>query len=324
MNVLPISFLWKIPLSFLSFLFFKAMKLIIGNLFIVYLAFNKEKSSQWRVLSAETLQTTLSLPVLMTKGPRWNTHAIIGTLGPLTVKKSIALNIEEMQNSAKSWVGAIYTFPGYRTIASIDPGNHDLNKNWYSLKLPPGKYTIGLRYYNASDKVVFPVVKVDDIERVESKIVAREVNNFYYDLIKRQNWFYLSLHYYIFTILRLKKWLSASFVKNEYLPVGAPNTQFFYGDLKQGQYLQIEIESEILNKYDLYLTLYNRASFPVTWCEIKKPKQKTATVANNGFYLIRVRPKSSLSREISSKLSLDCQENEQDNLSKEIRIIINS
>ena len=71
---------WEIPLALLSLLFYKVMKFIIGNLFTIYLAVNKNKASQWRVLSQETLDSALSLPVLMTKGPRWNTHARINCL----------------------------------------------------------------------------------------------------------------------------------------------------------------------------------------------------------------------------------------------------
>ncbi len=114
-----LSVLWEIPLAVLSFLFYKLMKFVIGNLNTIYLYFNQGKALQWRVLSAETLKTPLFLPVLMTKGPRWNTHAIIGTVGPFSVNSSMGLDIECANMSAKSWIAVVYSFPYYQTVASI-------------------------------------------------------------------------------------------------------------------------------------------------------------------------------------------------------------
>ena len=315
-----LSLIWEIPLAFLSFLFFKAMKFVIGNLFTVYLSLNKEKASQWRVLSEETLKFSLALPVLMTKGPRWNTHAIIGTLGPLTVKQSIALDLESMGKSAQSWVGAIYSFPEYKTVASLSSRSSDLGVQWQPLTLQPGKYTIGLRYYNWSNQVTLPGVKVDGEEKIAFQFIPSDINNFYCDLIKRKNWFYLWLHYYIYTILRLRKWLPESFVRREYLPVGAPDTKFFYGYLRRGQSLQVEVSSLILCNCDLYLTLYDRSSLPVSWCQLKEEKQIIQAIDNNGFYLIRVRPKSPFPENCVGDLPLDCQESGEENLTQQLKI----
>ena len=147
---------WEIPLAILSLLFYKVMKFIIGNLFTIYLAVNTTKASQWRVLSQETLDSALSLPVLMTKGPRWNTHAIIGTLGPFKVDQEVSLNITTANSSAHSWIAVVYNFPGYKTITSLESSKISSDNDWYSIKLPPGKYSYGLRYYNRLDKITLP------------------------------------------------------------------------------------------------------------------------------------------------------------------------
>ena len=112
--------LWEIPLALFSFVFYKVMKFIIGNLFTVYLAFDQKKANQWRVLSQKTINAPLVLPVLMTKGPRWNTHAVIGTLGPFAVQESVEIDIETANNSARSWIAVVYSFPGYKTITSLE------------------------------------------------------------------------------------------------------------------------------------------------------------------------------------------------------------
>ena len=82
----------------MSFIFNKITKFIVGNLYTAYLAINKKQASTWRVLSAETLKSPLSLPVLMTKAPRWNNHAIIGTLGPFKVEDSLGVNLDIIKN----------------------------------------------------------------------------------------------------------------------------------------------------------------------------------------------------------------------------------
>ncbi len=290
-----LSFLWTIPLAFLSFLFYKITKFIIGNLFTIYLAIDKDKASQWRVLSQETLDSPLTLPVLMTKGPRWNTHAIIGTLGPFSVNESIAIDIESANNSARSWIAVVYSFPGYKTVTSIKSDDIETNNKWYSLKLKSGKYSLGLRYYNHLDKINLPAIKVDDRELVSTEPIPQDINDFYHDLIKAKNWFYSSLHYYIFTILKFRKWLPESFVRKEYLPVGAPDTFFAYNYLDKGQALEIDFTSEIIKNFDIYFTLYDRSSLPLSWCQVKSEKYTLPAISNQGYYLLRIRPNSNSS-----------------------------
>ena len=309
-----LSVLWEIPLAILSFLFYKSMKFVIGNLYIIYLYFNQEKARQWRVLSAETLKNPLSLPFLMTKGPRWNTHAIIGTLGPFSVKSSLDLDIESAHMSAKSWIAVVYSFPYYQTIGHIRSDSSKSGARWSSLSLKPGKYSIGLRYYNWSEEVRLPEVMVDGVKIVSSQECPVDVNSFYDSLIERENWFYRSLHYYIFTLLQWQKFLPQSFVRREYLPVGAPDTEFFYGYLWRGEILQVEVSSGVLNSYDVYLTLYHRSSFPMSWWQQQTETYQTEPMASNGFYLLRVRPKSSSPAYSDSDSSLKWQTNRTDKI----------
>ena len=295
-----LSLLWEAPLAILSFLFYKLMKFVIGNLYTIYLFFNQEKSRQWRILSAETLDSAMSLPVLMTKGPRWNTHAIIGTLGPFSVNSYISLERELADMSAKSWFAVVYSFPDYQTIANIS-SDSDLSA---PLSLKPGKYTLGLRYYNYSDKVVFPAVTADGVQIVNTQECPGDVNNFYHSLIKRESWFYRFLHYYIFTLLQWQKFLPKSLVRREYLPVGAPDTNFFYGALSEGEILQMEISPAVLRDYEIYITLYNRASFPLSWWQQKEEIYKTKAMPSNGFYLLRVRKIVSSPSSLKNKSAL--------------------
>jgi len=283
--------LWEIPLALCSFVFYKVMKLIIGNLFTVYLAIDTKKASQWRVLSQKTINAPLVLPVLMTKGPRWNTHATIGTLGPFKVHETIEIDIATANKSSRAWIAVVYSFPGYKTITSIESEQINPEQSWHTIKLSPGKYSLGVRYYNRSETINYPAVKVDQEIYVDIFNIPSNINDYYHNLIEAKNWFYSSLHYYIFTILKLRNYLPESFVRREYLPVGAPATHFAYNYLESQQALEIETVPEIIQQFDIYFTLYDRSSLPLSWCMITEPKYSLSPQNNKGYFLLRVRPK---------------------------------
>lgn len=289
--------LWEIPLALLSFGFNKIMKFAIGNLFIVYLAINKKKASQWRVLSEKMINAPLILPVLMTKGPRWNTHAVIGTLGPFKVTETIAIDLKTANQSSRSWIAVIYSFPGYKTVTSIESEQISAADSWHTVQLPAGKYSLGVRYYNRADTINYPSIKVDNNLFVEPYNVPQDINNYYHNLIEAKNWFYSSLHYYIFTILKLRNYLPESFVRREYLPVGAPATHFSYNYLDSQQSLEIIVtDSEIIEQFDIYFTLYDRSSLPLSWCVITEPKYILPPQKTQGYFLLRIRPKPEFSQ----------------------------
>lgn len=289
--------MFQLFLAFFSFVFSKFMLFLIGNFYALYLIFNRDKASQWRVLSAENLRSPLVLPVLMTKAPRWNTHAIIGTLGPFFVRESLAIDLQSLGKSSSSWIIVFYSFPSYKTITSLESNRTDSQAQWLTLKLNQGQYTIGLRYYNWQEDVILPTVKVDDNILAESQIIPRNVNDFYDYLINHKNWFYSSLHYYIFVILKFKKLFPNSFIKNEFLPVGATDTSFFYDYLLEGEALEVKTKGEIINNYDIYLTIYDRCSLPVFWDKITREHYISKSVEKDGYYLFRLRPKFTVFKE---------------------------
>jgi hypothetical protein len=284
-----IALIWEIPLALLSFLFYKVMKLTIGNLFTLYLRLDRSKASQWRILSQQVIDSPLSLPVLMTKGPRWNTHAVIGTLGPFAVQESIEIDLESARNSARSWIAVVYNFPGYQTITSLASHQTKPDAQWHAIKLPSGKYSLGVRYYQRNDTLNFPAIRLDNNNFVAPTSIDSNVNDFYHKLIERENWFYSSLHYYVYVMLKLRKRLGESFVRGEFLPVGAPATSFVYNYLDRGQALQLDLADDLIANCDIYFTLYDRASFPVTWCQIDRSSYYFPKLEFCGFYLLRIR-----------------------------------
>lgn len=298
---------WEIPPAIASWLFFRTMKAAIGVLYTRYLDRHRAQGQQWRVLSAENLAKPLSVPVLMTKGPRWNTHAIIGTLGPIAVREQLHLDRPTMAAAAGSWIGCVYRFPDYATVASFDDRSGE-----EPIALPPGRYTVGLRYYHPRSPITFPPVTIDGGEGVAAVTVPADVNDCYRDLKQRDRWFYRWLHFYIFTLLQWRDRLPAAWVEREYLPVGATDTQFFYGVLYCDQGVTLGIETVLLTQYDFYWTQYNRSSLPLAWQMITAAETAIAPQDQEGFYLIRCRRRSPESP------SLQWQENE--GFPKEIRL----
>ncbi|MEM9923108.1 MAG: DUF6208 family protein [Cyanobacteria bacterium P01_D01_bin.50] len=294
------QFFWEVPLGFLSFVFFKSMKFSIGNLYNFRLSKEKQKNLEWQPLCKETLERSITLPFWMTFGPRLNTHAIIATVGPFEVKQSIDLDIRTADNSAESWTIAVYRFPDYKTVTKIVAGQVSSENQWKSLELKPGTYMLGLRYYNWSESVEFPAVKIDGVEVVKYKTVPNSINNFYSEFRQKENWFYLCLHYYLFPLLRLRKWLPKSFVKKEFLPVGDPSLTYYYGVIRKGECINVDVNPLLFNSYDVYMTVYDRCSFAVFFHQIKTENYTSKAMEEDCFYLFRVRQKTGIQEQFVS------------------------
>ena len=226
-------------------------------------------------------------------------------MGPFKVTEAIAIEIKTANQSARSWIAVVYSFPGYQTITSIESEEVDRQSEWHTVKLAPGKYSLGVRYYNRTDVINYPAIKIDNELFVESYNVPPDINSYYHNLINAKNWFYSSLHYYIFTILKLRNYLPESFVRNEYLPVGAPATHFVYNYLDSQQTLEIATNSQIIEQFDIYFTLYDRSSLPLSWCIITDAKYVLPS-DTQGYFLLRIRPKPEFSQtelKVKTKIS---------------------
>lgn len=292
-----VRLLWEIPLSVCSWMFFKVMRFFLGRLYTFALSRMTYEAHDWKVFNEDTLRRPLVLPIIATKGPRWNTHAVIVTAGPIDVKRSLSFEVATAFASASSWSFVIYANPGYQTVTSIESFNTTEGEQWKDLSLKPGKYSINLRYYGLLDAPFTPAVKADGEPVVPQKPVPLNSNDFYRDLYKRGGWFYAALHYYVFHMLRFRRWLPAALVRREYLPVGDPGTIFRYGFIRTGERLKISSAEGLIDNYDLYLTTYNRSSFPVTSEVIRDGTYRTAASKMNGFYLLRIRRKATIVEE---------------------------
>jgi len=150
--------------------------------------------------------------------------------------------------------------------------------------------------------------------------VKNDTNDVYKNLAQQTTLFYRLIHYYIHPMLRLRNILPQSFVEGEYLPVGDPCTLFWYDWFPRGCCLKVEAPYTLVDKFDVYLTTYNRASLPIHSCKISGDHKSTTlngqTDINGhrsslaqyttpmsscpGFYLIRLRPRTQPARASSA------------------------
>lgn len=289
------ALLWQVPLSILSFSFYRIMRFRLrkGAKKEIKKRLKRGEPLRWLGLS-EVLKHPLVLPYVMVTGPRWNCHAVLGQVGPFNVQSGIDIQMEIAQKSAKQFMFIFYR-EDYQTEIFISSLAISKGKPWQKIDLPAGQYRIILRYYECQDQVGFPPIKIDGIDRIAYRSMDNEGEQYKAYLRKIQNhrgFFYYCLHYYIFNLLRWRKWLPESFVKREYLPVGNPETSFYYGSLRKGDIIQVNFDSDLLNDINVYITFYNLCSFPVFWENINNAGYHSRRVPCDGCYLIRVNGKN--------------------------------
>lgn len=306
--MLYLRLLWEIPAALLSLILFKTVRFLLRILANINASSQKKTVFSWLVYSDELLRKPLVLTSILVTGPRWNPHVIAAGFGPVNIQESLEIEIKSCLASAQSWSIGIYTFPQAKAIKYIGSDNSNLEDEWCKVKLEPGKYTFGLRYYNWSAPINLPKVNIDGINVNDTQSInIDKVNDYLENLAKRDNLFYRCLNYYIFTLLVCQKWLPQAWIKKEYLPVGDPNNEFLYGVIYKNYSLTLKLKELLLKHYDVYLTIYNRSSLPVIWCQIEQEKYTISRSEQDGFYLVRLRSKSNLSRDTFQPDWIKCQ-----------------
>jgi hypothetical protein len=231
----------------------------------------------------------MALPMISADG-RWNTHAIVGVAGPLAAERRLSVRAATAWSSAASWTIVVNRFPDHRQVAAVGSRDGRRDEEWRSLDVPPGSYLLVLRYYGWGSRVELPEVRVDDAPRVAAREVPGETNAFYQRLPERSHPFYKCLHFYVYAMLRYARLLPRSWVERELLPLGNPETRFYYGCVDPGQAVSIEVDEESTRRANVYYTLYDLQSFPLEWCQVSAPRHRGSPAPGRGFYLVRVQP----------------------------------
>lgn len=285
--------LWEVPLGVLSFIFSRILRAVLTNLGRYYNPMNKQEQPEWQTISAEFLAKPIKLLWAMSRA-RWNLHSLIGLAGPFNVTESLSLNVKTIAQSAPTWTAVFYTLGDYTTHANISSLTVSGEHEWETVTLPPGRYLVGLRHYHWSDPVTLPAIKANGTEALAAKTIPapKDVNRFYRDLIQRQGWVHKCLNGYVYPLLRFRRWLPGAFVRDVFLPVPNPETQFHYGALQSGERLQVQLAPGLLDTHELFFSLYNRFCFPLDWYPITEATHLTAARDRKTVFIIRIHPKS--------------------------------
>jgi hypothetical protein len=302
-----ISLVWELPLAVASRLLFQITRFVLRRIARLHYRRAADDARRWRLLNADLLARRFALPVVMTEGPRWNTHATIGRVGPLSVRSSLEVQTSLADASARAWTIVVYTFPNHRTIATMGPADRCSGEDWTKIPLPPGRYSLILRYYKPSPQATLPTVRIDGQPSVDSMGVPEDTNAFYERLASRRNLFYVMLHYHAFFALKYRARLPRQMVERVYLPVGNPQTCFRYGALGPSDVLRVALAPAVLDACDAYVTVYDVGSFPVAWQEIESVGCRLGPFQRRCTFLIRLHrrlPAAPLPREDDVKLTI--------------------
>jgi hypothetical protein len=277
-----ILFIPRLALSFLSWLLLHTLSWLIRSALRVGRLIRRPKGSRWIGFS-EVVARPIGIPFLIVTAPRWNCHATIAITDSFQVNNKISLNTESAFQSSVAFSFVLYPERG----PAFSIASHLGSRGQVALTLEPGFYRIGARYYGSVEDPIFPEIFADEKVVLESVCLKGETSRYQKQLESirdRRHWPSAGLHYYVYHMLQWR-FLGEAFLKKEFVPVGNPDTDFEYGVLKAGQELTVERGEEPYPAC-VFVTIYNRHSFPVKWAEVThSPHHETCL--QDGFYLIR-------------------------------------
>ena len=278
--------LWVIPLAVASLVFYKLTRWTLQFLRELIFRFDPKERPQWYMLSQATISRKGALPVIMATS-RWNTHAVVGSTGSLVATKAISFRSASLSASGGNWTVVLNRAPHYQTVDSHDSIDALPAEEWHEFSVSPGRYVLALRCYDPDSTIELPAVRVDGEDLISTVTVSSDINGFYNDLGTRKHPFYRALHFYVYALLRFAHLFPAGVVEREFLPMGNPRTNFYYGSIESGQTLRIEAPTDLEGGSRLYYTLYDLHCFPSAWYRIDDSPHVTAPAPRRGYYLIR-------------------------------------
>lgn len=275
---------WELPLAVPSYLLFAGSRSLLYQMSRL----SGARPPKWRFQDAEAIEKTL--PMLMLIGPRWNTHAvIISTASFLHVERRLTVRCPDPE--AVSWWSAVVRDRDRRAHHHIGTTRLEPGQTTFELELPPGAYTLALRYYAFAPGATTPAVHVDGRPVLEHTPLPPSATLDAYEVVRdRGGPLYRALAHHVDPLLRLRSWLPADFVHRTFLPVGDPTNTFLFDVIERGARLRIEIPPAWLTTHRVVFTTYNRASFPVQWSRVEAPVVETAPMSCPGFWLLRIHP----------------------------------
>jgi hypothetical protein len=281
--------IWHLPLVVASFVFYRCIRLLLKGVIALHRRSRRGKPPTWQSITGETIQKPLILPTIIATAPRWNPHAVTASLGPFEVQKQLKIDLATVKGSAPVWTVVVNAFPSLQTataLSSLKPTQTDADSGTVSLE--PGLYMLALRYYRGGTTQVLPAVEVDGTPLSPAQPLPLEPNAYFHSLRSRETGFYRALQYYLYAVLELRERQPDGFVYGEYLPQPNPETRFFFGHFQRGERLELQLKPGLRDTCAVYLTCYDRASFPLRWYEVTEDWHRSEPLEEDGTWLIRV------------------------------------
>ena len=284
----PVGALLWVPLAAMSFLAYR----VVRGALRTWVGWRRRRggpaSAEWQVLCGDELDRPMVLPVLMTTGPRWNTHAVIASSRRLEVAERVAVDTRIADRASGCWTLVINRLPHMHTVAHLSSAHPRPADGWLEIPIQPGEYTVVLRYYQCREELVLPPLRVDGEVVRRAQPLPADTNDFYRTLGRRLRPGYAVLHYYVTVLLRLRSWLPEGWVFGELAPVGNPETTFRFDAVWAGERLEYTVSPELLSTHLVLYTIYGLDSFPTDWGRVEQPVFRSAPVRRHGFVLVRI------------------------------------
>ncbi len=286
----PLLLLLQLPLIVASWLCHRLARILVDFVAPRLQASNRTTAGLWRVYSPELFARPGVFPILLVKGPRWNPHAILAMAGPFRVEHTLTVELGPVYASAESWSLVLYRYPGAATVDHIGSATLPVAREQHTWHLPPGDYVASLRYYGWGEAPALPTVSADDLPVVAPCPVDPTTNRVYDQLRARRSRLGQCLHFYVYPMLRLAPWLPRRWVEAALLPVGNPETTFYYGPLAPGERLRLHAPTTLVADYAIYACIYTWDSLPRVWARMTTADLALPPDQERGFYVIRVHP----------------------------------
>lgn len=271
-----------------SFIFNRLLKGYFRFLFQTLLY--KKDSKSWKLL-IERLRHPAGIPYAMFNAPRWNTHALIASCGPVVIDSSVYIDTASLSRQCTSWTFIAYKLPNNETSGVLTSIHVDKPQN--VICLASGRYSLVMRCYQPVYPLILPAIEIDSKRvSIEQRVIKEPVDLYPPEILHRKSLFFSFAHHYLHAAFKSHFAVNMDFIEREYLPVGNPETTYKFGAYNKGQFLTIFLDTQE-KEFLAYITCYNTSSFPVFSDRIDVKANgvySTPVFDREGTYLLRLIP----------------------------------
>eukprot|EP00811_Abedinium_folium_P035890 NODE_8646_length_1479_cov_9.582840.p1 GENE.NODE_8646_length_1479_cov_9.582840~~NODE_8646_length_1479_cov_9.582840.p1 ORF type:complete len:376 (-),score=110.94 NODE_8646_length_1479_cov_9.582840:261-1388(-) len=253
----------------------------------------------WASQAPQGRLSSTALMLGLLSSPRWNTHVDVHTSRALLRHPSVLLEVENVEQPGYAWQMFVHTWD-WRFLGEVVPITGAGNRlNLMLDDMVPGqKLHFSMHPYLDGDekaavcsgagKARLPALWLNGEEVVSSTEFAGCPDP-HSSMRGQQTLLHLSLQWYVYPLLALRRWLPDNLVRDAFLPTAGELLGWLYGIVIEGYSLAFEIEGEVFKEHAVYCTTYSRASMPVfVDVQVRSPRVILPPATEGGFWVVRV------------------------------------